>query len=232
MSAKLTIPEPIYYPDSDGKPMADNMLQFDWITLLSGELRELYTGRDDVFIGGDLYWYPLEGDASIRVAPDVLAVFGRPPGYRASYRQWDEAGIPMHVWFEVLSPSNDDAEMEAKFAFYQRYGVEEYYVIEPFENMVQGWRRRGNRLVEIRTMNGHVSSRLGVRFEMAEDELKLFTPDGRKFVQREDRVRELQVESWRREAELKAELNRSKRDRALLAAKLRELGIDPDSLRP
>jgi Uma2 family endonuclease len=35
------------------------------------------------------------------------------------------------VVFEILSPGNRLAEMMAKFEFYDRYGVEEYYIYDP-----------------------------------------------------------------------------------------------------
>src|ERR1700733_10791007 len=99
----------VIYPDSDGKPMADNTLQWDWMVKIVGELRELFAGQN-VFVGGDLFWYPEEKKFPTQSldphAPDAFVVFGRPPGYRRSYKQWEEDGIAPQVVFEVLSPSN------------------------------------------------------------------------------------------------------------------------------
>ena len=116
----------VIYPDSDGKPMADNTRQFDTIVMIQGGLAALFADRPDVFVAGDLLWYPVEGDPEIRAAPDAMVVFGRPPGYRGSYIQHREDHIPPQVTFEVLSPSNAQAETRRKWAFYERYGVEEY----------------------------------------------------------------------------------------------------------
>ncbi len=80
----------IVYPDSDGQPMAENTLQYDWIVKITGGLRLLFANDPDVFVAGDLFWYPVEGRPDIRVAPDTLVVFGRPRGHRGSYRQWEE----------------------------------------------------------------------------------------------------------------------------------------------
>ena len=44
----LTLPlaikpvEPIIYPESDGQPMADNTLQFDWIVTIEGSLQAMF----------------------------------------------------------------------------------------------------------------------------------------------------------------------------------------------
>lgn len=79
--------EPITYPDSDGKPMADNTKQFDWIATIVGGLQALFADRSDIFVAGDLLWYPVQGNNKLRIAPDALVAFGRPKGHRGSYKQ-------------------------------------------------------------------------------------------------------------------------------------------------
>ncbi|MBC7921142.1 MAG: hypothetical protein H7Z75_08610, partial [Ferruginibacter sp.] len=51
----------IVYPDSDGKPMADNTRQFDEMVRIKNGLDALFADRADVFVAGDLLWYPVEG---------------------------------------------------------------------------------------------------------------------------------------------------------------------------
>src|SRR3954453_2369368 len=141
-----TIEPAIEYPDSDGQPMAENTLQFQWIVTIQGNLDGLFAGDPNVFVAGDLLWYPVEGQPSIRAAPDALVVFGRPKGYRGSYKQWQEGGIAPQVVFEVLSPGNRPQEMVEKFRFYEQYGVEEYYLYNPEEGALSGWLRRDDSL--------------------------------------------------------------------------------------
>ena len=62
-----------------------------------------------------------------------MVAFGRPKGYRGSYKQWEESGIAPQAVFEILSPNNRVPEMERKFRFYEQYGVEEYYIYDPDE---------------------------------------------------------------------------------------------------
>src|SRR5262249_35358991 len=88
-------PSPIVYPESDGLPMADNTKQLRWIFVLYGNLAALYRDARDVFVGSNQFWYPVEGEPEIRIAPDVYVVFGRPKGDRSSYQQWREADVPM-----------------------------------------------------------------------------------------------------------------------------------------
>lgn len=81
-----TKPE-IIYPDSDGEPMADNTKQFRWIVTIKENLEILFANSLDVFVAGDLLWYPVQGNNKIRQAPDAMIVFGRPKGDRGSYQQ-------------------------------------------------------------------------------------------------------------------------------------------------
>ena len=216
----------VIYPDSDGQPIADNTLQFEWITTIKLGLDAVFRNDPDVFVAGDLLWYPVEGDNTLRVAPDVMVVFGRPKGYRGSYQQWREENIAPQVVFEILSPGNWLPEMIRKFRFYERYGVEEYYVYDPDAGKLSGWLREGAELLEIPSAFGWTSPRLGVRFESEAGELRIYGPDGRPFVPYVELV-EQNTELEQQNAEL-AQQREAERQRAeRLAAKLRELGVDP-----
>src|SRR5262245_21460031 len=106
MSVTVTPTEAeVFSPVSDGKPMAESTKQQDWIIKLVENLRNLFRDREDVFVAGDQFWYPVKGHPEIVQAPDVYAVFGRLKGHRPSYKQWEENDVPMTVVFEVLSPS-------------------------------------------------------------------------------------------------------------------------------
>lgn len=209
------------YPDDDGLPRSDNTLQFQWIVLIKDNLEALFKVRPDVFVAGNLLWHAVEGFPKIRTAPDAFVVFGRPKGYRGSYKQWEEGGIAPQVVFEILSPGNRARDLIEKFRFYERYGVEEYYLYDPDHSELTGWQRQGDELVEIPVMNGWTSPRLGIHFVINDDELTILKPDGSKFqtyVEAEERLEEAERE--RDEATKRAER---------LAARLRELGIDPES---
>ena len=177
----VSTPSEIVYPDSDGKPMADNTRQFDMIVMIQGGLAALFAERPDVFVAGDLLWYPVQGSNTIRAAPDAMVVFGRPPGYRGSYKQWEEGGLAPQVVFEVLSPGNTRTEMARKRQFYERYGVEEYYEYDPDRGQLRGWLRRAERLEAIPEMTGWLSPRLGIRFALEGTDLALYRQDGRRF---------------------------------------------------
>ncbi len=227
-------PPPIIYPESDGQPMADNTLQFRWIVTIQGGIDALFKDEPNVFVAGDLLWYAVEGYPKIRTAPDILVAFGRPKGERGSYQQWRESNIPPQVVFEILSPGNRVAEMTRKFQFYERYGVEEYYLYDPEIVDLAGWVRSDGVLAAVETMDGWVSPRLGVRFTIEEGDLRLYRPDGRRFatyieLEREREQAQQQAEHERREREqAQQQAERAQQQAERLAAQLRALGVEPD----
>src|SRR5271165_6564530 len=155
----------IEYPDDDGEPMADNNLQFKWIVLIENNLERVFSDEPNVFVAGNLLWYPVEGQPTIRTAPDAMVAFGRPKGRRGSYKQWEEENVAPQVVFETLSPGNRAPEMERKLQFYEQYGVEEYFIYDPDDGSLEGWLRKVGRLVKVNNMSGFVSPRLQIRFE-------------------------------------------------------------------
>jgi Uma2 family endonuclease len=203
------MPSALVYPDSDGERRADNTKQFRWIVILQGNLEALLP---EAFVAGDLLWYPIAGRIDLRQAPDVLVVFGRPRGHRGSYRQWEEANVAPQVVFEILSPGNRAGEMQRKLEFYERHGVEEYYLYDPDDFYLSGWIRDGEHLRLIDPIDGFTSPRLGIRFETLETApWKLHLPAGGTLPRYDELI----------QAQQRAER---------LAAKLRELGIDPSIL--
>lgn len=219
----------IVYPESDGEPMANNTLQFDCITIVKGNLELLYANDPNVFVAGDLFWYPVEGHPEIRQAPDTMVVFGRPKGHRGSYLQWLEDNIPPQVVFEIVSPGNRPGEWVTKFLFYQRYGVEEYYIYDPDTGEWEGWRREGEGLMPIEKMEGWESPRLKVRFTKGSGtDMGLLYPDNRPFLSFVELGTLVNQAMQQAEAERqRADAERQRAER--LAQRLRELGIEPES---
>ncbi|WP_258005782.1 Uma2 family endonuclease, partial [Cylindrospermopsis raciborskii] len=156
----------IVYPESDNKPMADNTRQFAWIVKIKENLEILFKSNADVFVAGDLFWYPVEGSNKIKLAPDTMVVFGRPKGHRGSYRQWEENNIPPQVVFEILSPGNNNTEMHRKKLFYLEHGVEEYYVYNPDKISLEVSIRENNSFKEIENFTTWTSPRLKITFDM------------------------------------------------------------------
>lgn len=211
---ELTLEE-IGYPESDGKPMAENTVQYRWLTRIKDGLEARFKHDPQAFVAGDLFWYPVKGQSQINQAPDVMVAIGWPKGDRGSYKQWGEDGVAPQVVFEIWSPSNTKEDKAEKFAFYDYFGVEEYYTYDPDAKAMAGWLRQGERLGLIPEMNEWKSPRLGVTFRRVESEWNLYHPNGEPFEDYVDLYTDREAERAAKEAAW---------------AKLRELGIDPEKL--
>lgn len=186
-------------------------------------------------MAGDLFWYPVEGDPTVRLAPDVLVAEARPKGPRSSYLQWLEGGPPSVV-FEVWSPGNSFAEQVRKLNFYDRHGVDEFIGIRPETGDASVFIRRDGALEPI-AAEGWVS-RLGIRFEKRADGLCALGSDGKVFwseAEIAEAAARADAEAARADAEAEradAEANRADAEAnraARLAQRLRAMGIDPDA---
>ena len=208
----------IIYPECDGLPVANNTKHMDWIVYLHDGLKEHFRTDPQVLVASDLRWYPVEGNPSIRFAPDVMVIFGVPKGDRGSFQQWKENGVAPQFVFEVLSPGNTVREMLSKQAFFSTYGVEEYYIYDCEINVLQVWIRSGSVLLPIAEseVEGWTSPRLGMRFWLHRDQgLTIELPNGK---------------AMATYAALNEQREAAEAQRDRLAAKLRELGIDPDAV--
>jgi Uma2 family endonuclease len=221
----IAIDRQLIYPDSDGQPMADNTEQFQWIVLLKENLECLFANNANVFVAGDLLWYPVEGHPEIRVAPDVMVALGRPKGKRGSYRQWQENGQPPQVVFEILSPGNTLKEMTKKLKFYDHHGVLEYYIYDPETNELMGLERQNEELTVIEAMANWVSPLLGIQFALTSETLQIYYPDGRRFLSTVELAERAERGTQRAEQEKRrAEL--AEAENARLQGLLAAAGID------
>lgn len=223
MNTAISTEDHVIYPDSDGKRMAENTLQYEWIVTIKGNLDDMFNRDQTVFVAGDNLIYPVRGNNKIRQAPDVYVAFGRPKGHRGSYRVWEEGGIFPQVIFEVLSPGNRAREMMRKRLFYKTHGAEEYYVIDPDDNLMEGWIRESNEFREVPQINGFISPRLGIKFDASGTELVISRPDGRRFLTFQETMNMFELLKADRTAVKQAQ-QEAERLRALLL----KAGIDPD----
>lgn len=157
----------IYYPESDGQPMAESDLHRKEMTYLLDALEAHFHAVPNVYIAGNLLLYYAEGFPKKCVAPDVFVVKGVPKGNRSSYKLWMEGAAPVFV-VEVTSESTRGEDMRDKKDLYQRLGVEEYFLHDPLgdylEPNLQGYRLVQGRYqpIEAREDGSLVSTTLGL----------------------------------------------------------------------
>jgi len=231
----------IEYPDSDGRRMSENDLQYRWIVTIRGNLGVLFKDRPDVYVAADHLIYAKEGFPKVRRAPDVYVAFGRPKGDRRSYKVWLEDNVFPQVIFEILAPGNRTREMARKLLFYEKFGAEEYYVYDPERMTLLGYQRQPNGLLKEFTIDGEfVSPQLRIRFDMTGSELALSMPNGSPFLSYDELFEQNRIERERADAErLRADAERERADAERkqteiaraevqrLLAKLRAAGLEP-----
>ncbi len=96
------VPKPIYYPETDGKPMGETDVHIDVLIYLREALRDHFRDAPQVYVAGSMLLYYEEGNPIACVAPDVFVVQGVGKHERRTYRLWEE-GQPPAVVFEITS---------------------------------------------------------------------------------------------------------------------------------
>ena len=123
-------PREVYYPESDGKPMAESDWHWDETAEITHMLRDRYREQPDVYVASDNFLYYVEGDPRKVVSPDVYVVFGVTKRQRPVYKMWEEGAAPAMV-FEISSRSTRQEDLVRKRDIYARLGVDEYFLCDP-----------------------------------------------------------------------------------------------------
>ena len=177
----------VFYPESDGQPMAESDVHRDLMIDLIAMLREYFHDDPQVYISGNLFLYYQEGNPRRVVAPDVFVVKGVPGGRRRIYKLWEE-GRPPDVVFEVTSPSTRGEDLRTKHALYARLGVTEYFLFDPLDEYLrppfQGYRLEQGQYRPLRPAeDGSLwSAVLGLELRPHGERLRLFDPESQRWL--------------------------------------------------
>jgi Uma2 family endonuclease len=230
-------------PDSDDIPV-DNEDQ-NWIpNVLLMLLKSIWTRRTDWFFGVDMgIYHPTGKNARVPVVPDgflSIGVVGRKNNKsRRSYVLWEEDNIPPILTLEVVSWT-PGGEYEDKKDIYAKLGVLYYVIYNP-----EFWHRDGHQPLEIYKLIGDsYQLQIGEPLWMPEiglgigrcpeifpgsleEVLSWFDEKGDRYLRSEEQATQAQAET----AQAQAATLRAEQWAAELASKLKDLGVDPDSLR-
>jgi Uma2 family endonuclease len=214
------------YPASDGKPLAETYDRLYAILVTLEVLRQYLLGQETTVLA-DQFLYYAQGFPKLRVAPDVMVIFGVAPGGRDSYKLWEEGQAP-RVVFEMTSKGTQQEDQIIKRHLYAQIGVEEYWLFDPkgewLESPLMGYRLVQNEYVPIADLR---SEALGLQLAV-EGKLIAFTElaTGRRLLTPAELSEELKQEQNRVEQErYRAEQERYRAER--LKAQLKALGVEP-----
>jgi len=227
MTDPLTIPRlPTQddLPCDDGEPMETGRHR-QQMQLLIDTLHPWLQARGDGYVAGNMFVYfsaeQLRGQDF--KGPDVFVVLDTPQHERKSWVVWEE-GKPPDVIIELLSESTAEIDKTTKKRIYEsRLRVPEYFWYDPFEPADwAGFRLQGEHYEAIQPDDGNTLpcqvlgltlTRWPGRYQGVEATwLRWARVDGSLLPTPQELARE---------AEARADL---------LAARLRELSVDPDSL--
>ena len=215
-------PAELFYPTGDGEPVAETYDHFYVLAIVLEVLRQFLGDRQATVLGNQFLYYA-QGFPRLRTAPDVMVIFDVATGGRDNYKIWEEGQVPA-VIFEMTSKGTRHQDEGFKKTLYEQLGVQEYWQFDPkgewIPEQLRGYRLRGEVYEPITDSQSQpLQLRLGVdgkliAFYRLDTGEKLLIPD------------ELAVALKQAEAQVEQERQRADR----LAARLRELGEDPDAV--
>lgn len=127
----------------DGEPLESNRHRIGMNTLIRS-LQQAWSERDDYFTGGNMFVYYSSAQVKNREfrGPDFFVVLDIDGSYpRQGWVVWDENGRYPDVIVELLSESTQAVDKGAKKQLYERvFHTRDYFIFDPFDiNSLQGW---------------------------------------------------------------------------------------------
>jgi Uma2 family endonuclease len=212
--------EAIEYPPGDlesQEPPLESELHLRQILLLIQMLEYLWKDRQDFYAFGNLtiYYSPNQKKSEYFRGPDFFVVLETERKPRKSWVVWEEGGKYPHVIVELLSNSTANIDRNEKKKIYQDiFRTPDYFWFSPQTLEFQGFHLVEGKYQDLQANEkGWLwSEQLKLFLGVYEQKLRFFTPEGLLVPTPEEVATEAQARNER------------------LAAKLRELGIDPEML--
>jgi Uma2 family endonuclease len=189
----------------------------------------------------DQFLYYAQGFPRLRVAPDVMVILGVEPGGRDNYKIWVEGQVPAVIFdvstplnIKMTSPSTRSQDEIEKKNLYESIGVTEYWQFDPrgewIVEKLRGYRLGGelervyvpivDNRSEVLQLQLSVDQNI-IAFHRLDNGIKLLTND----------ELDVSLEQAEQRAEFEAERANVAVQRAeILADRLRQLGIDPETI--
>ena len=169
-----------FLPESDGKPMAETDLHRDQMVYLLDALKEYFRDDPQVYVTGNIFlYYRDEAQARQSVSPDVFVVRGVAKHERRIYNLDKELHAPQVV-IELTSASTKVEDFVTKRYIYRNLGVSEYYLFDPYSEILEQPNFRGFRLEGgdyVPMVGSRLSSQvLGLEMRVEDGFLRLYDP--------------------------------------------------------
>ncbi len=208
--------------------MGETDLHRDLMIDLIEALKAYYATSPEVYVSGNILLLYQEGDPNAHYSPDVLVALGVSNRKRENYKLWEIGKAPDLV-IEVTSKSTKLRDIGLKKGLYEAIGVQEYLLFDPrteyLQPRFQVYRNEGSGFLPVLVpeASGYRSRTLGLVFRELEGQLRVFDP-----VSGAPLKTPAEQALYAQEQAARAEEQAARAER--LAEKLRELGIDPESV--
>ncbi|WP_414566646.1 MULTISPECIES: Uma2 family endonuclease [unclassified Anabaena] len=207
------ITQDVTFPPSDlysDEPPWETELHLEQIILLFKCLEWLWRDRNDFYAAGNLtiYYSPHQRKSQDFRGPDFFVVLGTEHKTRKSWVVWEEDGKYPHVIVEILSDSTANTDKELKKQIYQdTFRTPDYFWFDPYTLEFAGFHLVDGEYQPLQANEqGHLwSHQLGLYLGVHQGLVRFFTEVGKLVPTPEETAERL-------------------------AAKLRELNIDPDTI--
>ena len=213
LSSAKDISEDVIFPPGDlysDEPPLETELHLRQIILLLGCLEWLWRDRNDFYVAGNLtiYYSPHQRKSEDFRGPDFFVVLGTERKTRKSWVVWQENGKYPNLIIEILSPKTADTDKGLKKQIYQdTFRTPDYFWFDPDTLEFAGFHLVDGKYQPLElNPQGHLwSQQLGLYLGIDQNQLRFFTSEGQLVPTPEETAERL-------------------------AAKLRELNIDPDKI--
>lgn len=229
---ELSRQDEIVFPEGDlysNEPPLETYLHLQQIIVLLTCL-EWWWGeggsspRSDYFAAGNLtiYYSPQQSRSEDFRGPDFFVVLGTKPYPRKSWVVWEEGGKYPNLIIELLSSSTATIDRGLKKQIYQDiFRTPEYFWFDPDSLEFKGFELLRGEYQELQPkQQGWLwSHQLQLFLGVEANQLRFFTPSGQLVPTPAEAAK-----AARQQVEVERQQNEK------LAAKLRDLGVDPDQL--
>ncbi len=237
----MSLSQDIVFPPGDlysDEPPLESELHLRQLLLLIRCLELWWDDRQDFYVFGNLtiYYSPRQLKSEFFRGPDVFVVLGTERKTRKSWVVWEEDGKYPNVIIELLSDSTAKIDHGLKKQIYQdTFRTPEYFWFDPNSLEFQGFRLMAGEYQALQPdPQGWLwSQQLELYLGIHQRQLRLFSRQGQliptpeewaESAQRQLEVAQQQLEA----AQQQMENERLQKER--FAAKLRELGVDLETL--
>lgn len=228
MAAILPNAKQIVYPTGDGTPVAETFDHLYALLITLEVLRQYLAGQQATVLGNQFMYY-VEEMPKLRVAPDVMVIFGVEPGGRDNYKVWEEGAVPS-VIFEMTSTSTRQKDDEIKYELYESIGVTEYWQFDPkaawIEDSLRGYRlSREDTYIPITDNTSRV---LGLRLAVNGSMIDFYKLDSGEKLLIPDELRQRADQEAQRADREAQRADQAEAELAAFKAKLKAQGIELD----